>query len=141
MCIRDSLEAGSTIEYAREKLTLPATASNGDQTITQINATLVPVAYQNLILSADGVKTAPSAATLTIQGNLTKSPTSTFAANDGLVLLNGTTQSFAGLDFYGLEMSEGTKTTNGNSSVADVLKINSTAVLNISCLLYTSRCV
>jgi hypothetical protein len=123
--IRDNIEnlilqPGSTVVYSRADPPL----TGGNQVITNTNS------YQNLELSGSGVKTAPTG-TLTIQGNLTKSGTSTFAHNNGLVLLDGTSQSFAGLDFYGLEMTGGTKTTNGDASIDSVITINSNAVLNI----------
>jgi hypothetical protein len=97
--------------------------SGSTQTISAEN-------YGHLILSGSGVKTAP-AGTLTVQGNLSKSGTASFAHNNGLVLLNGVTQSFAGLDYYDLEMTGGTKTTDGNSTIKDYLQINSNAVLSI----------
>ena len=69
-----NLNAGSTVEYMR----------SGDQPVT--NAT--GLIYSNLLISGTGNKTAPSGI-LTVQGNLIKSGTSTFAHNGGTVLLNG----------------------------------------------------
>src|SRR6185437_5981221 len=58
-----NLAAGSTVDYIYA----------GDQPITNANG----VVYGNLVISGSGNKTAPSG-TLTIQGNLTKSGTSSF---------------------------------------------------------------
>ena len=69
-----NLNAGSTVEYMR----------SGDQPVTNANGLI----YSNLLISGTGNKTAPSGI-LTVQGNLIKSGTSTFAHNGGTVLLNG----------------------------------------------------
>jgi len=69
---------GSTIEYTRA----------GDQPITDSNG----IIYSNIILSGSGIKTAP-AGTLTVKGNLTKTSSCTFEANNGLLLFNNTTVS------------------------------------------------
>lgn len=120
-----NLQDGSTIEYNRNDgsaQTISSSVNVGQGTTGN---------YFSLTLSGSGNRIAPNT-TLEIKGNLSQSGTSVFSNNNGLVLLNGTTQSFAGLDFYGLEMTGGTKTTTGNPSVADVLKINNSAVVNVA---------
>jgi autotransporter-associated beta strand protein len=68
-----SLNSGSTIDYI----------GSGAQLISN------QIPYQNLAISASaGIKTAPSGI-LAIQGNLTKTGTSTFAHNGGTVLFSG----------------------------------------------------
>nr|MBA2563345.1 hypothetical protein [Chitinophagaceae bacterium] len=110
------LNTGSTVEYIR----------NGDQPISNSNS----LEYSNLLISGTGIKTAQSGI-LTVNGNVLKSGTSTFAHNGGTVLLNGTNQSFAGLTYNNLILSNGTKTTYGNCTIIDSIKI-STAILMIS---------
>ncbi len=111
-----SLVPGSTVNYMR----------NGNQTITN------QIAYQNLTLSGTGNKIAP-AGILTIQGNLTSAGASSFFHNGGTVLLNGpATQSFAGLTYNNLILSNNTKTTSGNSIIIDSIKINTGSTLSIS---------
>jgi hypothetical protein len=112
-----NLNAGSTVEYMR----------GGGQPITTANNLI----YSNLSLAGSGTKTAP-AGTLTIQGNLTKSGTSLFDYNNGTVLLNGTNQSFAGLTYNNLILTNGTKTTSGSSTIIDSIKINDGTNLSIS---------
>lgn len=110
------LENGSTIEYSG--------ATN--QTITN------QIPYQNFTVAGSAIKTAP-ATILTIQGNLMKSGTGNFAHNGGTVLLNGTdTQSFAGLTYNNLILLHNTKTTTGNSTIIDSIKINSGTTLSIN---------
>ncbi|HMJ48598.1 MAG TPA: T9SS type A sorting domain-containing protein, partial [Ferruginibacter sp.] len=106
--------SGSTIDYW-----------GAAQTITNTST------YHHMTLSGSGNKLAP-AATLTVQGHLVQSGTAAFMHNNGNVVLNGTAQNFAGLPFYSLDISGGTKTTTGNSSIADYLKINSGATLTIA---------
>lgn len=75
-----SLQPNSTIEYSRASPPL----SSGDQPITNANNLI----YQNLVLSGTGNKVAPSD-NLFIQGNLSKTGTSTFVHNNGSVIFNG----------------------------------------------------
>jgi hypothetical protein len=127
-----NLNAGSTIEYARESGVLPGTASSGNQVITIPVSGGSAIPYQNLVIGGNGTKTAPSA-TLAIQGNLTKSGTSTFNPNGGLVLLNGSSaQTFAGLPFSQLQLTGSAKTTAGSSSIDSLLKIDASTTLNVS---------
>lgn len=112
-----NLNTGSTVEYMR----------GGDQSITNANGLI----YSNLSLAGSGTKTAPTGI-LTIQGNLTKSGTSTFAHNGGTVLFNGTAQSFAGLNYNNLILTNGIKTTSGSSTIIDSIKINDGTNLSIS---------
>jgi hypothetical protein len=100
---------------------------NGDQPITNGNG----LVYSNLMLSGTGNKIAP-ASMLTVQGNLLKSWSSIFIPNSGTVLLNGNNQTFAGLDYNILLLTNGTKTTSGNSTIFDSLKINLATILAIS---------
>ena len=118
--IRDNIEniilqPNSTINYSRSNPPLVS----GNQVITNT------VAYQNLELSgAGGIKTAP-AGVLTIQGNFIKTGTPVFAHNNGTVLLNGTSQSFAGLPYNNLLLDNaGVKTLTGNASIADSIQIS-----------------
>lgn len=113
-----TLAAGSTVDYFRST----PTSVSGNQVITN------RLDYQNLTLSGNGIKTAPSG-TLTVKGDLVKSGTSTFAHNDGLVLLNGGNQSFAGLPYNSLTVtntSTSTKSLVGDGSIVDVLTIGGT---------------
>ena len=112
-----NLQAGSTIQYNRS-----------DGTAQQITNSL---AYQNLNVAGSGTKTAPTGI-LTVQGNLTKLGTSTFVHNGGTVLLNGANQTFAGLTYNNLILSNNTKTTSGNSTIIDSIKINDGTTLSIS---------
>ena len=112
-----NLNPGSTIEYIR----------NGDQPITNANNLI----YSNLSFAGTGTKTAPSGI-LTVQGNLTKSGSGTFAHNDAIVLLNGTDQIFAGLTYNTLILTNGTKTTLGSSIIIDSIKINDATNLSIN---------
>ena len=76
------LMPGSTIEYMRK----------GDQPITTANELI----YSNIFLSGSGNKVAPKG-DLKILGNIVKSGTSIFDANNGSVILNGTSdQSISG---------------------------------------------
>jgi hypothetical protein len=110
-----TLENGSTVEY-----------SGNNQTITN------QIPYQNLSISGTGNKTAPPGI-LTVQGNLTKSGTSTFIHNDGTVLFNGTgAQAFAGLTYNNLILTNNTKSTAGSSTVIDSVKINDGTTLSVS---------
>lgn len=68
------LQPNSTVEYSR----------NGDQPITNANA----LVYQNLVISGNGNKTAPSQ-NLIIQGKLSKSGNANFLHNNGTVIFNG----------------------------------------------------
>jgi hypothetical protein len=111
-----NLHTGSTVEYIR----------GGDQPITNANGLI----YSNLLISGTGSKTAPSGI-LDIRGNLTKSGTSNFAHNNGAVLLDGTTQTFAGLTYNNLLLTNGTKTTSGSSTIIDSIKINDGTTLSI----------
>jgi hypothetical protein len=77
------LEPGSTINYSRSDPPL----INGNQVITTIGPG-GNIAYQSLILSGNGNKTAP-AGILEIKGNLTKTGSAVFAHNDGTVLIDG----------------------------------------------------
>ena len=83
--IRDNIETvtlntGSLVEYSR---TTPASVS-GDQIITNTQP------YQNLVLSGNGIKTAP-AGTLVVNGNLSKTTLALFANNNGTVQFTSTT--------------------------------------------------
>ncbi len=112
------LQPGSTIEYAREALTLPTTAADGNQFITTISTLPTHVPYQNLTISGDGNKTAPST-TLEIKGNLTKSSTSIFKHNGGTVLFTGT----AGQSFHnssGFDMTFNDVTINTTNIGLDI---------------------
>ena len=118
--VRDNIEniilqPGSTVNYSRSNPPLVS----GDQVITNT------AAYQNLELSGTGgIKTAP-VGILTIQGNFIKTATPVFAHNNGSVLLNGNSQSFAGLPYNILLLDNtGIKTLTGNASIADSLKIS-----------------
>ena len=67
-----------------------------------------------------------------VQGNLIKSGASIFFHNGGTVLLNGPAgQSFAGLTYNNLILSNNTKTTSGNTTIIDSIKINTGAILSI----------
>jgi hypothetical protein len=126
--IRDNIEnlilqPGSTVTYSRADP--PLTGAN--QVITNTHT------YQNLEISGNGIKTPPLGATLTIQGNLIKSGSSTFEPNNGLVLLNGSgSQIFAGLSYSRLQLTNGSKTTSGSASVDSLLKIDASTILNVS---------
>lgn len=109
-----TLALGSLVDYSR----------NNVQVITN------QIPYQNLSISGTGIKTAPSGV-LTIQGNLTKSGPSTFAHNNGTVLLNGANQTFAGFTYDNLILTNNTKTTSGNSTIIDSIKINDGTMLSI----------
>ena len=110
------LSPGSTVSYSRAN----------DQTITN------QMPYQNFLISGTGIKTAPSG-TLIVQGNLSKSGTSTFSPNGGTVLLNGeSAQSFAGLTYNNLLLTNGTKTTAGTATIIDSIKINAVTNLSVS---------
>lgn len=74
------LRPNSTIEYSRASPPL----SSGDQPITNANNLI----YQNLLLSGNGNKIAPSD-NLVIQGNLSKTGSATFLHNNGSVIFNG----------------------------------------------------
>ena len=111
------LQSGSIVSYTR----------TGDQVITTANN----LVYQHLSIAGSGTKTAPSG-NLTIQGNLTKSGTSTFTHNSGTVCLNGSSnQSFAGLTYNNLILTNSTKATNGTATIIDSIKINSATTLSI----------
>jgi len=112
-----NLQANAAIQYNRN-----------DGTSQQITNSEV---YQNLSLAGSGNKTAPTG-NLTIQGNLTKSGTSTFVHNNGTVLLNGANQTFAGLTYNNLILTNNTKTTAGSSTIIDSIKINDGTTLSIS---------
>lgn len=109
-----SLGLTSIINYCRA----------GNQPITNANS----LAYGHVTLSSSGIKSAPSS-TLIIKGNLTRTEQAFFAHNNGLVSLNGTSQTFSGINFFGLELGGGSKTTDGNSTITDLLQINSDAAL------------
>ena len=110
------IQNGSTIEYS----------GTGDQQITN------QFPYQNLSIVGSGNKTAPSSV-LTLLGDLTKSGASTFLHNSGTVLLIGfSAESFAGLTYNNLILSNSTKTTSGNTTIIDSIKINDGASLSIS---------
>jgi autotransporter-associated beta strand protein len=118
--VRDNIEniilqPGSTINYSRSNPPLVS----GNQVITNT------AAYQNLELSGTGgIKTAPTGI-LTIQGNFIKTATPVFAHNNGSILLNGNSQSFAGLPYNILLLDNtGIKTLTGNASIADSIKIS-----------------
>ena len=120
-----NLNAGSTVEYMRA----------GNQQITNAN-TLI---YSNLLITGSGIKTAPPlmpsapSPILTVRGNLTKSGTSTFIHNGGTVLLDSTgAQTFAGLTYNNLILTNNVKTTNGNSIIIDSIKINDGTTLSVS---------
>lgn len=105
-----SLGAGSTVDYT--------------SIAAQVISNQIP--YQNLSLSVSGIKTAP-ATTLTIKGNFAKSGMAIFSHNNGTVLLNGATQSFAGLIYNNLWLDNaGTKTLSANTTVIDSIKIGNT---------------
>jgi hypothetical protein len=107
---------GSTVDYIR----------SNNQTITN------QIPYQNLTISGTGNKTAPSGI-LEIKGNLIKSGTSVFAHNNGTVLLDSTgAQTFAGLTYNNLILTSNTKSTTGNSTVIDSIKINDGTTLSVS---------
>ncbi|MEO6328411.1 MAG: hypothetical protein ABIO55_05745 [Ginsengibacter sp.] len=111
-----NLLTGSTLEYS----------GGTNQTVTN------QIPYQNLTIAGTGNKTAPSGI-LTMQGNLTKSGTSSFIHNSGTVLLNGTNQTFAGLTYNNLVLSNGgTKTTAGSSIIIDSIKVSASTTLGIS---------
>ena len=112
-----NLQAGCTIQYNRSD-GKPQQITNG-------------LSYQNLSIAGTGNKNAPSGI-LTIRGNLSKSGTSTFIHNNGTVLLNGINQTFAGLTYYDLQLTNGTKTTSGSSIIIDSIKINNGTILSIS---------
>ncbi len=80
------LEPGSTINYSRSDPPL----ANGNQLITAIGPDGT-VPYQNLILSRNGYKTAPTG-TLEIKGNLTKTGSAVFVHNNATVLLDGSAE-------------------------------------------------
>ncbi len=104
-----NLNPGSTVNYSR----------NNDQVITNANG----IIYQNLTIGGTGNKTAQPG-TLTIQGNLSKTGASTFDANGGTIVLNGSTQSFAGLTYNNLRLDNaGTKTMAGNAAILDSITI------------------
>ena len=110
-----TLEDGSTIEY------------NGT---SQVITNQAP--YSNLTFSAPGNKIAPSGI-LTINGNLLNTGGSSFIHNSGTVLLNGTAQIFAGLTYNNLILSNGgIKTTAGNSTIIDSIKVSTSTTLNIA---------
>lgn len=112
------LNPGSTVEYMR----------NGDQPVTNTNGLI----YSHLLISGTGNKTAPSGI-LNVQGNLIKSGTSTFAHNGGTVLLDGAgTQNFAGLTYNNLILSNNIKTTAGNSTIIDSIKVSAATTLSVS---------
>lgn len=117
------LAAGSTVEYARD----------GDQPITNTPA----LVYQNLTLSGTtGNKTAP-ASTLTVNGNLTKSGTTTFVHNNGTVLLSGTaSQAYSStapvMAFYNLTNNNTVNLTiNNDLSVSNTLLLGDASKLNL----------
>ncbi|MDQ6842932.1 MAG: hypothetical protein M3Z92_01070, partial [Bacteroidota bacterium] len=112
-----NLLPGSTVEYMRA----------GDQPVTVANALI----YQNLLIAGSGNKIAP-ASILTIQGNLTKTGTSSFVANGGTVLLNGGSQRFAGLTYNNLIFTNNTKITQGTSTILDSIKVNASTSLTVS---------
>lgn len=113
-----NLMPGSTVEYT----------GTGLQPITNFNG----LVYQNLLLSGSGNKIAPIGI-LTIQGNLTKSGTSVFVPGGGTVLFNGTAaQSFVGLTYNNLLLTNNTKTTQGSSTILDSLKVNVSTTLDVS---------
>lgn len=115
-----SLNAGSTVEYIRK----------ADQPITNANN----LVYQNLALAGSGNKIAPSTM-LTVQGNLQRSANAVFSHNNGTVLLNGGgTQSFAGLTYNNLILTNGTKNTAGSSTIVDSIKINTATTLYVSAM-------
>ncbi|MEO8416539.1 MAG: hypothetical protein ABI472_22940 [Ginsengibacter sp.] len=110
------LQPGSTVDYRR----------NNIQKITN------QTAYHHLFLSGTNKKTAP-AGILTVLGDLTKSGSCTFAHNGGTVLLNGAgSQSFAGLTYNNLIVSNNTKTTAGSSTIIESITINDGTQLSIS---------
>ena len=120
-----NLNAGSTVEYMYA----------GNQQITNANALI----YSNLLITGSGIKTAPPlmpsapSPILTVRGNLTKSGTSTFIHNGGTVLLDSTgAQTFAGLTYNNLILTNNVKTTNGNSTIIDSIKINDGTTLSVS---------
>ena len=113
-----NLNAGSKVEYM----------STSNQPITNANGLI----YSNLLISGSGNKTAPPGI-LTVQGNLIKSGSSTFTHNGGTVLLNGPSpQSFAGLIYNNLILSNNIKTTTGNSTIIDSIKISAGTTLSVS---------
>ncbi|RYE23265.1 MAG: T9SS type A sorting domain-containing protein [Sphingobacteriales bacterium] len=84
------LDAGSTVEYARQASTLPSTASNGNQLINIPYSSGSPIAYQNLVLSGDGIKTPQlPGSTIEVKGNLTKNGSASFAHNEGTFAFTG----------------------------------------------------
>ncbi|MDQ2864219.1 MAG: hypothetical protein M3R50_11350, partial [Bacteroidota bacterium] len=110
------LTPSSTVSYSR----------NNNQTITNY------APYKNLLLSGSGIKTAP-AGILSVEGNLAKSGTLVLGHNNGTVLLNGTaSQSFAGLTYNNLVLANGTKSTDGSTTIIDSIKINSFTNLSVS---------
>ena len=112
------LNSGSTVEYMR----------SGDQPITNTNGLI----YSHLLISGAGNKTAPSGI-LNVQGNLIKSGTSIFAHNGGTVLLDGSgIQNFAGLTYNNLILSNNTKTTAGNSTIIDSIKVSAATTLSVN---------
>ncbi len=89
------------------------------------------VDYGNLSLITAGIKNAPTS-DLIIKGNLIVTGT-TFSHNDGRVFLNGTgNQNFAGVTYNILVLQNGgTKTTAGNCSIIDSLKLDNSTTLAI----------
>jgi hypothetical protein len=112
------LSTGSTVEYTR----------NGDQPITNANGLI----YQGLSIAGSGNKTAPPGL-LTVQGNLAKSGAAVFLHNDGSVWLNGNNaQNFAGLTYNNLILANNTKSTAGNCTIMDSIKISNGTTLSIA---------
>ena len=117
-----TLIAGSTINY-----------DGINQAITNT------VAYQNLRLSGTGLKTAPST-NLLIEGNLFRAATSTFNANTGRVVFQGTAaQTFtdvtalAPIEFFNLSNTNTSNLIVNNSfAVQNELNLTPTAKLNLN---------
>jgi hypothetical protein len=111
-----TLVAGSTIDYW-----------DASQSIT--NST----SYQNFAISGTGDKTAP-AGTLTVKGNFSKSNTSVFKHNDGLLLVDGTAeQIFSNTSSFPIEFNNVTISNSGAG-----LTVNSDSLAIVKELLFTT---
>jgi hypothetical protein len=123
------LQPNSKVEYSRASPPL----SSGDQPITNANGLI----YQNLVLSGTGNKTAPTD-NLFIQGNLSKTGTSTFVHNNGTVTFNGNAEqtytSTSPQMIFNIVKNENTKGLNINDSLAvyKQLSFADNSILNLN---------
>jgi hypothetical protein len=126
------LQSNSTVNYSRAT----PTSVSGNQPITNT------VAYQNLIISGTDTKTA-SSGIITVEGNFSKSSTSTLAHNSGTVVFSNSaaTQSFTNtsipaFNFYNLINSNTETTTglsiDGNLGVVNAFTLTSNSKLKLT---------